>query len=237
MLRRCLSRIGPCKEVAVEREKARAYNPLETPDPHQARLDLENQVFALGRLQTLRPVLLEKYQRTVENEKVTDWYRRYRDLLPRRDALATEFSDILVRFAAIGDLFARMKALDREMDAVNFARPAAVPEFLTSVECYTRGIDRFDTTNKSIIEDTRLPYGNGTDIYPPRQVIDPMLFGGTIRDTHAGKDWALIQQKREEEFRDQQRKQIAKQEADAVERQLERNSPAWWAPNGGGPKH
>jgi hypothetical protein len=149
-------------------------------------------IFTLGRLKTLRPRLLEKWQHTVETEKVNTWFAKYHALLPKQEALAAEFRDVMALYYKIVDVFVRCRAFDKEAHLLNLERGPNITEHMLEVELYARGLERFDTGHRSIIGDTQLAFGNGTNIWPPRQVIDPMVYGGAIRDRHPGRDCSAV---------------------------------------------
>ena len=206
-------------EQFAKSEQERSLDPLQMPDPHAARQAADDALFSANRLRTLQGRLLPRFRQVVQDEKVRD----YEKSLPPNSARS------LHCLRRILGVFARMKDFDREAHVVNLSRPAGCPEFMTGVEAYTRGIQKFDRENPSIVDHTQLQRGDGLTVWPPRQTIDPLIYsGGFMHIAHPGKDWALLQQQRAEQQREQQQKQEAEAEQDAIARQEQSGAPVWW---------
>ena len=104
-----------------------------------------------NRLRTLQGRLSPRFRQVVQDEKVRDYEKE----------LAAEFREVFALFQKISGVFARTKDFDREAHVVNLSRPAGCPEFMTGVEAYTRGIQKFDRENPSIVDHTQLQRGDG----------------------------------------------------------------------------
>jgi hypothetical protein len=71
--------------AAVERDKS--LDPMQSPDPRAARAAMEDAQFAVGRLKTLQPRLLARYQQVCQQEAVQEYLGKRSALAPVRDAL------------------------------------------------------------------------------------------------------------------------------------------------------
>jgi hypothetical protein len=205
-------------EQVVAHEEQRAKNMLETPDEEQARLDLEKLKFSLVRLKSLIAPLQARLQDISASERLTAWHQNADALEVRRDSNACRIQDMYLQFEKWAADLTESEQIKREIDLLHMARPAGVSRHLRDPICEAFNVDR-----STFLEKLVLP-----GYYPPRQVIDPAVYGPGIRDTHPGRDFGIVQQQRARERRDLEQKALDKAAADAVELQQQRNSPVWW---------
>jgi hypothetical protein len=149
-------------EVAItwasEAERAKALDPIVSPDAAKAHAAMQDAAFMRGRLRTVLPRLQQRYQEVVAQEYLAQWEKDYEAVKVEHDALAAEFREVYQQAAAkLVDLLTRMTACDRECHRVNVRAPAGEPRRLAGAELAARGLERFSTADPSIASELKLP--------------------------------------------------------------------------------
>src|SRR6476660_1889563 len=70
-------------EQAAEAERAKALDPLQSPDPAQARRAMEDAEFAAQRLQSVLPRLRQRYSAVAAQETYNAWTTTFDPLVPK----------------------------------------------------------------------------------------------------------------------------------------------------------
>jgi hypothetical protein len=81
-------------DEAAEAERAKALDPVLSPDPNRARQAMEDAAFTRDRLRTVLPRLHERLRQSQEGEYLAQWRISYEALEVKRDALATQLRDL-----------------------------------------------------------------------------------------------------------------------------------------------
>jgi hypothetical protein len=99
--------------AAAERDKS--LDPTQSPDPRAARAASEDAQFAVGRLKTLQPRLLARYQQVYQQEAVREYLAKLGELAPERDALAAELHTTYeATTSKLIDLFQRVRTFEQQ---------------------------------------------------------------------------------------------------------------------------
>jgi predicted transcriptional regulator len=143
---------------AAEAVRAKALDPIVSPDPANAHAAMDDAAFMRDRLRTVLPRLQQRHQELAAQEYHAQWEKNYERGKVEQDALASEFRDVYRgAIAKYVDLFTRMTACDRECDRVNVSAPAGEPRRLVGPELAARGLERFSAADPSIARELRLP--------------------------------------------------------------------------------
>jgi hypothetical protein len=86
-------------DKAIDTARAKALDPVQSPDPKAARETIAAVEFAAARLKSLKPRLSERYVLVRHAEELLLWGRRYDKLEPQRDALAEELANLYREFS------------------------------------------------------------------------------------------------------------------------------------------
>ena len=165
-------------DATADKERARAMDPVLSPDPRKARAALEDAQFAANRLRTLQPRLQKRLQRVQYAEVHDRWLESYETVKAKRDAAVEELRQGYPPLVAkLTDLLTRLRAIDAEVHRVNTGKPVMVGEPwdgnmpLELTECEARGVTGFNSPDYSLDRGVRLPDFDkpGQNHWPPHQ--------------------------------------------------------------------
>ena len=211
---------------AAEAERAKALDPIVSPDAGKAHAAVEDAAFMRDRLRTVLPRLQQRYQEVVAQEYLAQWEKDYEAVKVEHDALAAEFREVYQQAAAkLVDLLTRMTACDRECHRVNVSAPAGEPRRLAGAELASRGLERFSTADPSIARELKLPdFEHSVRMaWPPPQTPDSALFSPVSASRRYSADWGLAAEQEARASRECQER--AEQEAEAHPNW---HGPRWW---------
>jgi hypothetical protein len=143
---------------AAEAERAKALDPIVSPDAAKAHAAMEDAAFMRERLRTVLPRLQERYQEVVAQEYLARWREDYEALKIKRDELAAEFREIYPTCVSkIVDVLKRIAASEVELSQLHQVRPSGVSLHLLGAELVARGLDNFTRDDPSIVNELKLP--------------------------------------------------------------------------------
>jgi hypothetical protein len=179
--------------------RAKALDPLASPDAgaaHEAMLASE---FAAARLRNVLPRLQARHQEVAATEYRAQWDSRYGALEVERDALAAELSEVYPEFARkIPDLLTRIAANDALIDQLHLARPAGVPQHLLGAELVARRLASFTGGVSSISKELVLPAfaPDQQAVWPLPQLSLAVAYASTAAPAYNPRaysaDWAIV---------------------------------------------
>jgi hypothetical protein len=143
------------------------------------------------RLQAVLPRLQQRLAAAIGAEVAERWDARYR----RVNALVEDAAEKFRRYPALAaelvELMNLATALDREAGAVNGSAAPGEYRRVRGVELTARQIDSFSIAQPSLAQGLRLPAWQNSEqmLWPPRQVLDPMLYQGPAFDPRFSEDW------------------------------------------------
>ena len=185
-------------EVAIsqtaETERAKALDPIVSPDAANAHAAMEEAAFRRERLRNVLPRLKQWHQEVAAKEYLAQWLGDYETLKVERDELATELREYPVWVAKIGGLFTRVVANDAELSHLHQARPAGVSLHLLGAELAARGLDNFTRDDPSIANELKLPdFEHSVQMaWPPPRPSMGAAFAATMMptsDRRFSADW------------------------------------------------
>jgi hypothetical protein len=179
------------QHAAAERDKS--LDPTRSPDPIAARAAMEDALFMVGRLKTMRPRLSSRLQAATQEETVRDYVSKRNALAPERDRLEQALAETYS--AAVGslvDLFANIRRFQRQTAALGDLPANVMP--LPPI----RGLRLLDNC---VLPDPAKPERS---IWPPPQFA---AFDMGI-PPHPGAAWAdpLVQQRKHDELAAEQQR-------------------------------
>ena len=212
---------------AGEAERAKALDPIVSPDAVKAHFAMTDAAFMVERLRTVLPRLQQRQQEVAAKEYRAAWNADCDAVEVGRDALAAEFRDVYRQaiMAKFVDLLTRMATCDHECHRVNLAAPAGEPRRLAGPELAARGLERFTAADPSIMKELKLPDFEHSELmaWPPRQTFDPALFSPVSASPRHSADWGRAAQEEARASRERQEREAAEAEARANWR-----GPRWW---------
>jgi hypothetical protein len=185
-------------DSTAESERAKALDPIASPDPIKARAAMENAAFTRDRLRTVLPRLHVRLKQVEAAEYVAKWEPDFKRVEAQRDALAAEMREVYpAAVAQLGDLFERMVQCDRECSRINGSAPPGDHRRLLRVELAARGVGGLLQPDVWITETLRLPAfpRESGPIYawpppeetPARQLaLGILAYQATLRDGQSG---------------------------------------------------
>jgi hypothetical protein len=212
-------------DQAAAKERERAHDPAQSPDPASAYQVMQTAKFAAARLHKLLPRVQARYQEVVAQERLDAWRADYEAVETKRDRLASEFRETYpLVVGKLVDLFQRAAAVDAEVSHINSVAPDGASGRLVGVELAARGMQSFSTFDPSIAKAVQLPDFDHSDrmAWPPptpslaAQVAESMA--SMIRP-HPGANWASEREERSRELRAEHERAIAHYAAMARQRE------------------
>jgi hypothetical protein len=127
-------------DESADGERARALDPLLSPDSVKARQSLDDFTFAAARLRTVLPRMRKRCAELEAAEHRARWEPDYEQVRARRDEMMTEFAE---RYQSLTqqlvDLFGRVAAVDEEVSRVSGSAPYGEHRRLRGVEATAHG--------------------------------------------------------------------------------------------------
>jgi hypothetical protein len=231
----------------AERERAKALDPLASPDAKAARETLKAADFACERLQALLPRLKQRYQQVANQECYDRWAAEFDQLGPRYDAAVANLKSVYEEFESkLVAAVTEAQAVDAEVHRLANNKPYHLPQTngdgrgLPKVELAARGLSGV-APGYSLITDFKLPKFNSANelAWPPPQpnmAVEMAMHVAAIT-RHPGADWhkeleernrALAEEsrergareatEREQHFKEQQERERAADEQRRIER-------------------
>ena len=158
---------------AAEKERERALDPA-TADPDKAHAMLQKINLGRDRLDAALPKLHARYERARAQKHAAQWNEEFEQLAKERDELAKELTKAYpAAVKTLTDLFARVEALDKEIDQLHGSAPRSDHRRLLGVELAARGLDRFTAVQPPIGKLLQLPHPGETSMLvfrPPRSI-------------------------------------------------------------------
>jgi hypothetical protein len=146
-------------DVDAEEERAKAFDPIASPDAGEARQRMEEAAFARDRLSAVLPRLRARLKEMQAAEYAAKWLPEYKRVEAQRDALAAEMRETYpAAVAKLADLFARTARCDRECSQINLSAPPGDHRRLLRVELTARGVEGLLQPDVYVTEMLRLPY-------------------------------------------------------------------------------
>jgi hypothetical protein len=147
----------------AERERAKAMDPLASPDAKAAREALKAAEFDCERLQALLPRLKQRYQEVAGQEHYDRWAAEFDRVLPRYDAAVTNLKSVYEDFEEkIVAALVEAQAVDAEVRRLSNNKPYDLPQTngdgrdLNQVELAARGLSGV-AIGCSLVKDMKLP--------------------------------------------------------------------------------
>jgi hypothetical protein len=177
--------------------EAMALDPMQSPDPSEARRAMEDAQFLAARLRSVLPKLKSRVTDVGNHEEYMCWRARFDPLKVKVNNAAARLKEVYSKFAPeFSVLLAEIEKLDSEVAAVSQAKPYHAKAtngdgcHLRSVELTARGIDGFGTYGHKIM-DIKLPEWQHYDklLWPPNRQIDWSGVVPVSSKPHSGADW------------------------------------------------
>jgi hypothetical protein len=146
-------------EADAEQARAKALDPISSPDPVKARATMEDAAFYRDRLRTVLPNLRKLLKQVEHEEYAARWDAEYEKVKVVRDQLAAELREVYPpAVAQLTDLFQRMAQCDRECSRVDGTAATGERRRLRSVELAARGVEKLLQPDVYLAETLRLPF-------------------------------------------------------------------------------
>jgi hypothetical protein len=223
-------------EKAAEAERAKALDPMLSPDPAQARQAMENAEFAVQRLRTLLPRLQQRHRQVAGAEEYAAWAVTFDALKPKHAAAGVKLRAVYTEFEAkLVEALTEARAVDAEVRRVANTKPYKLPQAngdgrsLPTVECAARGLPGINS--QFSIMTIKLPaFGEQAKLaWPPFETPLAVQVAAAMTpraDSRLyGPDWWQVQQERAQAAREQQHREQRQQEAEAL---ANYRGPKWW---------
>jgi hypothetical protein len=236
----------------AERERAKALDPLASPDAKAAQEALKDAEFAGERLSALLPRLKQRYYQVANQETYDNWAAEFDRLVPRHDAAAEQLKTVCEEFEQkIIAALLEAQAVDAEARRLANSKPYDLPQAngdgrnLPEVELTARGLSEA-APGHSLVRDLRLPAFAERNrlVWPPPQLNFAVQVAGALPiRRHPGADWHKEIEERNRANAAASREQFARQAAErqqrfkeqqereraaAEQRRIERNRALGW---------
>jgi hypothetical protein len=165
-------------EEATEEQRAKALDPVLSPDPKAAREAMQAAEFARDRLRTMLPRLRNHLVCVQYAQAHARWRKEYDAIRAKRDAAAEELKVLYPRVVTeLVELLTRVREIDAEIRRVNERKPHMQGErwdgleWLLPTECKARGVDGFRSPAHSLDRGVVLPDFTqpGENAWPPHK--------------------------------------------------------------------
>ena len=201
-------------EQFAKAEHERALDPTQSPEPRAARQAAEDAQFMVGRLRTLQPRLLARYQQVCQQEAVQEYLAKRNALASERDALEQELRETYQDAATkLINLFARVRAFKQSAQH-QLGDPPANVEPLPAL------------AGAHLLDKVQLfEFDSGQQTFPPPSTFASDYVSSMRFDTHPGAAWSdpEIQQRQRAE-RETERQHNAAYHERAAREQLARQN-------------
>jgi hypothetical protein len=228
----------PQAEEFAKLENEKSLDPLQSPDPREARQAAEDAVFASNRLRTLRPRLLARYHEVSAAEQRDKYLAHYEQLKIEGAALGAELADLYGAVMPLIDLFVRLRAFRERCSSLHLTDPGGLAH-VRDPELVARRLDGFTRDVPSLLDAVHLhDWQSGTEVWPPRQPSFAAEFAQTMTIPSVGAAWAdpEVQERRRSELAAAQERMArahAKMSRDQEERQNSQLRADWERRNNG----
>jgi hypothetical protein len=215
-------------DASAESERAKALDPVASPDAAAARHAVEAAGFARDRLRNVLPRLQERLRKVEDAEYLAQWRAHYEVLKKERDALAAELQEVYRPWVAKAvDLFSRITANDAELAQLHQARPSGVSLHLDNAELTARGLEQFTRDEPSIITELKLPdwADSARMAWPLPRIFDQSMFEPVPYDPRYSPNWGLVQEEERRQSREREERETKEREAKKLENY---HGPRWW---------
>ena len=106
-------------EKAANAERAKALDPLQSPDADAAHAAMQSAEFAVQRLRTVLPRLQSGIAQVAEAEEYTAWATTFDPFVPKHTAAAAKLKTIYIEFdAQLVEALTEAKQVDAEVHVV-----------------------------------------------------------------------------------------------------------------------
>jgi hypothetical protein len=205
------------------------HDPQLYPDRREAKVQLDDAEFAVGRLLTLRPRLERRLAAVETAEEFARADAEYQRLKVKRDAAAAAFAKYPDLVAQSVEILHTARAFDAECDRFNSAAPGGEHRRLLGVELVARGLSAFSIYQPEISAAVHLPEFDNSELtaWPPQPNV-AALVGPVAFDQRYSADWGLLKEREAQAARDKNQREEKEREAAAVEAQRRSGAPVWW---------
>jgi hypothetical protein len=213
---------------AAEAERAKALDPIVSPDAAMAHAAMTDAAFMRERLRTVLRRLNQRYEEVVAQEYLARWREDYEALKIKRDELAAEFREIYPTCVSkIIDVLKRIAASEVELSHLHQARPSGVSLHLLGAELVARGLDNFTRDDPSIANELKLPdFEHSVRMaWPPPRTLDSALFSPVSASPRYSADWGLAAEEEARALSERREREAADEEAEA---HANWRGPRWW---------
>jgi hypothetical protein len=212
----------------AELERAKALDPLVSPDAKAAHEASQAAKFDCERLQALLPRVKQRHQQVANQECYDRWASGFDDLLPRFNTAATNLKSVYEEcqsklLAALTEAV----AVDAEVDRLARSKPYNLPQAngdrrnLPAVELAARGLVGV-APGCSLVKDVKLPaFAEPNRLaWPPPQ---PSLAAEVATQIaaiipHPGANWWKVNEERNRAAAEESREHAARQAAEREQR-------------------
>jgi hypothetical protein len=219
--------------ATADEERAKAVDPVLSPDAATARETVQAAEFARDRLRTVLPRLQSRLREVQSDEELARWLPRQQAAEARRDELAAKLRDLYLPFVqAIVPLLLDIEDADQEIRLVNHEAPYKAKSegrLLESVEYAARGPSASKLRDLQIVKDLRLPNweGNELPIWPPHRPfilgMPTFILSGDPRLSTG--DWWQVKQEEAQAAAERAAREDAERKAKAL---ANYQGPRWW---------
>jgi hypothetical protein len=201
-------------EEFAKTEHDTALDPTVSPEPQAARQRAEDAQFMVGRLRTLQPRLLARYQQVCQQQAVQEYLAKRNALKLERDTLEQELTEVYTRAAGeIVALFQRVNQFKQRAQQ-QLGDPPANVEPLPAL-AVTHLLDKVQLFD----------FDGGKQTWPPASSFASDYVSSINFDTHPGQHWSdpEIQQHQRAELAIEQERNAAFHEQAAREQEQRQN--------------
>jgi hypothetical protein len=212
----------------AERERARALDPLASPDAKAAREASQEAEFARDRLCALLPRLKQRCQQVANQEHYDRWAAEFDQFLPRYGAAVAQLKTVYEDFEEqIVAALVEAQAVDAEVHRLARSKPYHLPQTngdgrnLPKVELAARGLAGV-APGCSLMTDIKLPKFNSVNelAWPPPQpsmAVEVAMHVAAMR-RHPGAHWHKDLEERNRALAEESRERAARQAAEREQR-------------------
>jgi hypothetical protein len=130
---------------------------------------MEDAQFMVGRLRTLQPRLLARYQEVVAQDQLKQWQAHAQALGSEGEQLAEDlalYAEVTPKLVAV---FARLAAYRQKLSALYAERPPGVDDIAQDPELVARNLDQFSRDTQSLLDAVTLrDWHSGKEVWPER---------------------------------------------------------------------
>ena len=157
--------------TAAEAERAKALDPIASPDAAKAHIAMTDAAFMCERLRTVLPRLQQRHREVAAQEYCIRWHADCDAVEIEQDGLAGELRERYPQVVQLADLFCRIALNDQEVRRIAAAAPAGEPRRLLGAELVARGLMAFSAANPSLASTLVLPDFTNAErkLWPPPQ--------------------------------------------------------------------